>query len=97
MKIKPKKVQVNLPIYVLFDTVDELPQFAANINTILHGKQKVKYEEMGAHAGQFIGLFYIDRYEEYFELREFVQLYLDDSENAKLLRAQMEEDLEPED
>lgn len=97
MKIKPKKVQVNLPIYVLFDTVDELPQFAANINTILHGKQKVKYEEMGTHDGQFIGLFYIDRYEEYFELRDFVQRYLDDSENAKLLRAQMEEDLDPED
>lgn len=92
MKVKPKKVLLNLPIYVLFNTTDEIAQFAANVNTVLHGKQKVKYEEMGMHDGQYIGLFYIDRHDEYFELREFVQLYLADGEEAKSLRELNEED-----
>lgn len=96
MKIKPKKVPVSLPIYVLFDSVDEMPQFAANINTILHGKLKLKYEEMGTHDGKFIGLFYLDRGSDYDDLREFVQLFLADGEEAESLRRyKEEEELEP--
>lgn len=92
MKIKPKSVLVNLPIYVLFDTADELPQFAANINTILHGKVRLKYEEMGKHDSRFVGLFYLDRGPDYDNLREFVKLYLVDGEEAESLRQYKEEE-----
>jgi hypothetical protein len=91
MKVKPKKALLDLPIYVLFNSSEEIPQFAANINTILHGKQKLKYEELGKHDGQFIGLFYIDRHDEYFELRDFVQCYLADGEESQSLRDLKEE------
>jgi hypothetical protein len=91
MKIKPKKVLVDLPIYLLFETLDEVPQFAAHINAILHGKMKAKYEDMGSHAGQFIGLFYLERNDEYHDLREFVRCYVADGEEARMLRETLEE------
>lgn len=91
MKIKPKKVLIDLPIYLLFPSADELPQFAAHINAVLHGKVKLKYDELGSHAGQFIGLFYLERNNEYRDLREFVQCYVADGEEARMLRETFEE------
>lgn len=90
MKVKPKKLLCNLPIYVLFDREDDISLFAANINTILHGKQKLKYEIPGTHAGQLIGLFYIDRTPEYQELRDFVLEYMADKEETLEEKAERE-------
>jgi hypothetical protein len=95
LKVKPKKLLIDLPIYVLFDEEDDIVRFAANVNTILHGKKKVKYEVLGTHARQIIGLFYIDRTPEYQELREFVLQYLADKEEMpeEKTARELEEDL----
>ena len=75
MKVKPKEVLVNLPVALLFDEPWEIISFAANINTILHGKVKLKVEELGSLGGRHVGIFYLDRNAEYHEIRdEFVRL-----------------------
>jgi hypothetical protein len=70
MKVKPKEVLVNLPIALTFGDYHQIPEFAANINTVIHGKVKIKYEELGVLGGQYIGLFYINRNDEFTELRK---------------------------
>jgi len=70
MKVKPKEILVNLPIVLLFKDYHEIPAFAADINTIINGKVKVKYEELGCLGGQYVGIFYLDRYGEFQQLRE---------------------------
>jgi hypothetical protein len=75
MKVKPKEVMLNLPIVLLFDQEYKVPEFAANINQLMHGKIKVKYEELGTLGEQFVGLFYLQRNDEFSQLRqEFVEL-----------------------
>lgn len=75
MKVKPKEVMVNLPVALLFDEPWEIISFAANINTILHGKVKLKVDELGILGGRSVGIFYLDRNAEYHEIRdEFVRL-----------------------
>lgn len=75
MKIKPKDIQVNLPIVLIFKNSDEITSFASSINTIIHGKVKVKYDEIGSIDGKYIGIFYLQRNEEYQRLREsFIEL-----------------------
>lgn len=69
MKVKPKEVMINVPVALTFADVNQIPEFAANINTLIHGKVKIKYEELGSLGGQFIGLFYINRNDEFTELR----------------------------
>lgn len=70
MKIKPKELLVNLPIVLTFQTSDEITIFAVNINSLIHGKVKVKYEELGMLGPNHMGLFYLQRNNEYQELRE---------------------------
>lgn len=70
MNIKPKDIRVNLPIVLGFDDPEEIPKFAATINTIIHGKVKVKCEDLGILGTQYMGLFYIQRNDEYQELRD---------------------------
>ena len=75
MKVKPKEVMLNLPIALLFSTQDEVAQFAANINTLIHGKVKVKVEDVGVLGGQYVSIFYLQRNDEYHQLRdEFIGL-----------------------
>lgn len=75
MKVKPKEVMVNLPVALLFDEPWEIISFAANINTILHGKIKLKVEELGVLGGRHVGIFYLERNGEYHEIRdEFTRL-----------------------
>lgn len=75
MRVKPKEVLINLPVALLFDESWEISSFAANINTILHGKVKVKLEEIGMLGGRYVGLFYLQRNDEYHQIRdEFVRL-----------------------
>jgi hypothetical protein len=78
-KIKPKEVLVNLPVALLFDTVEEIANFASNINTILSGKVRLKTEELGSLGDKYVGLFYLNRNDEYFEIRNaFVKLIEDE-------------------
>ena len=70
MKIKPKEVLLNVPIALMFRDYHEIPSFAANINDIIHGKVKLKYEELGCLCGQYVGLFYFVRNDEFHELRK---------------------------
>lgn len=75
MKVKPKEIMVNLPIVLMFRDYHEIPQFAEQINTIINGKIKVKCEELGCLGGQYVGIFYLNRHDEYDELREsFVEM-----------------------
>jgi hypothetical protein len=69
MKIKPKEVLINVPVALMFEDYHQIPSFASNINQVLHGKVKLKYEELGALAGQWVGLFYFIRNDEFHELR----------------------------
>lgn len=75
MKVRPKEVLVNLPTVIMFSDYHEIPHFASNINQVLHGKVRVKYEELGVLGGQYVGLFYLQRNDEFTELRTtFVQM-----------------------
>jgi len=70
MRVKPKEVMLNLPIVLLFGDYHELPEFAANINQLIHGKVKMKYEELGTLGGKYVGIFYLQRNDEFAELRQ---------------------------
>lgn len=75
MKVKPKEILLNLPIVLLFDEEYKIPEFAANINQLVHGKVKVKYEELGILGEQHVGLFYLQRNDEFAQLRqEFITM-----------------------
>ncbi len=69
MKVKPKEILLNIPITLMFRDYHEIPAFAENINQLMIGKRKIKYEELGCLGGQYVGLFYIDRNDEFTELR----------------------------
>jgi hypothetical protein len=95
MKVKPKEVMLNLPIALLFSTQDEVAQFAANINTLIHGKVKVKVEDVGVLGGQYVSIFYLQRNNEYSELREeFIKLIENEEMNNETFHTP---DVEPED
>jgi hypothetical protein len=70
MKVKPKEVLVNLPIALLFSEHDEIAMFASNINQIIHGKVKVKYNELGLLGGKHVAIFYLQRNDEFQDLRQ---------------------------
>lgn len=75
MKVKPKEAFLNLPIVLSFDDEDGSPAFASNINTILHGKIKVKYDSLGILGEKYMSIFYLQRNDEYHDLRDsFIQL-----------------------
>ena len=75
MKVKPKEVLLNLPIVLLFDQEEKIPELAANINQLMFGKIKVKVETLGPLGAQWVGLFYLQRNDEFSQLREeFVAL-----------------------
>lgn len=67
--IKPKEVLINIPIVLMFEDYHQISKFASNINQILHGKAKIKYEELGLLGGQYVGLFYFIRNNEFHEIR----------------------------
>lgn len=70
MKVKPKEILVNLPVVLLFRDYHEIPRFASDVNQIIHGKVKIKYEELGCLGGQYVGLFYLQRNQESQEMRD---------------------------
>ncbi len=75
MKVKPKEVLLNLPIVLMFYQEYKIPEFASNINQLVNGKVKVKYEDLGLLGEQSVGLFYLQRNDEFAQLRqEFITL-----------------------
>lgn len=80
MKVKPKDIQVNLPAVLLFDNQDAIAGQAASVNTFIHGKVKIKYEELGMLGGQYVGIFYIQRNDEFTELRESFMTLIENEE-----------------
>lgn len=82
MKIKAKEVLINLPVYFEFEHEEELAQMASNINSVLAGRTRVKYEVMGDRGDKIIGLLYLERNREYGELRDFIKQYILDPEEA---------------
>lgn len=77
MKVKPKEVLVTLPAVHLFTQDGEDALLAANFNTFLHGKVRLKYEQLGMLGGQYVSIFYLQRNNEFDELREqFMDLIL---------------------
>jgi hypothetical protein len=69
MKVKPKEVLLNLPIVLMFKEYDQIPEFASNVNQLISGKVKIKYEELGVLGGQYVALFYLQRNLEFDTLR----------------------------
>lgn len=75
MKVKPKELLVNLPIALMLNSEDEVAMFAANVNTIIHGKVRIKTDVVGNLGGQIVAIFYLQRNGEYSQIREeFVRL-----------------------
>lgn len=72
MKVKSKEVLVNLPCHFEFYNEDECATMAANINSVLHGRQRVKYDIMGKRGDMVVGLLYLDRSKEYLDYRNFI-------------------------
>jgi hypothetical protein len=82
MKIKPKDIRVNLPAVHLFDDEADIPALASAVNTIINGKVKMKYETLGTLGGQFVGLFYLQRNDEFQELHNQFRQLIEDEEIA---------------
>lgn len=77
MKVKPKEVMVNLPAVHLFDQPDQDAQLASHFNTFIHGKVHLKYESLGTLGGQYVSIFYLQRNDEFANLRQqFMDLIL---------------------
>jgi len=79
MKFKPKEIMVNLPVVLTFAQEGEDAALAANFNTFVHGKVRLKYEALGTLGGQYVSLFYMQRNHESQQLRdEFMQMIQDE-------------------
>lgn len=86
MKVKPKDIKVDLPTVRMFHNSEDIADFAININSIIHGKVKVKYEELGLLYGKCVGIFYLQRNNEFASLRsEFVEA-INEYESEGLLK-----------
>jgi len=92
MKVKPKDVMVNLPVALLFDEPWEIASFAANINTILHGKVRLKAEELGTLGGRHVGLFYLQRNNESQEIHDEFMRLIEEEEVAGRALAPLSDD-----
>lgn len=80
MKVKPKEALLNLPMVLQFSTIDELNQLASNINQFIHGKVKIKYDELGYLNDNIIAIFYFQRNNEYTELKDSFMVLIDQEE-----------------
>ena len=70
MRVKPKEVMLNLPIVLMFNDSGDIPMFAEQINTIINGKIKLKYDILGELNNQWVVIYYLNRHDEYTELRQ---------------------------
>jgi ABC-type molybdate transport system ATPase subunit len=80
MKVKPKEIMVNLPVVLLMDSEDEVGQFASNVNTIIHGKVKLKTDILGLLGEKIVAIFYLQRNNEYQDLREEFRVMIEQDE-----------------
>ena len=61
-----------------------MASFASAINTIIHGKVKIKYEMLGQLGGQYVGLFYIQRNNESQEIHDEFRRLIEAEESNTL-------------
>jgi hypothetical protein len=93
MRFKPKEILVNLPAVHLFGAEDDIAQFASNINTIIHGKVRIKYEMLGFLGDRAVGLFYIQRNDESQQLHdEFMSAILQEEESKHVTERLIEDE-----
>jgi hypothetical protein len=79
-------------VALLFDDPMEIANFAANINTILHGKVRLKVEELGVLGGRHVGLFYLQRNSESQQIHdEFIRLIEEEQAAEHPLPEEVEE------
>lgn len=79
-KIKPKDVLINVPVVLEFTDYREIPIFANDFNKLLHGKVKLKSEELGILNGKYMGIFYLERNSEYTSLRNSFMNMINEAE-----------------
>lgn len=84
MKFKPKEVMVTLPAVHLLSNEEEGAQLAANFNTFLYGKVRLKYELLGTLGGQSVFIFYLQRNNEFTDLREQFMVMIEAEEANQL-------------
>ena len=94
MKFKPKEMMVNLPTVLTYTHEGEDAQMATNFNTFVHGKVHMKYEYLGTLGGQHVSIFYIQRNDEFSQMREeFMSAILQEEESNHVTKRLIEDDL----
>lgn len=83
MRIKPKEVLIDVPTAIIMKDDDEAACFASNINTVLHGKVKIKTDYVGSLEAGEIFIFYLQRNDEFSELREEFLNMIESEEMSK--------------
>lgn len=92
MKVKPKEILINVPVVLMFNSEDEAANFASSINTVIHGKVKLKYDYLGRLGNQEAIIFYLQRNDEYHQIRnEFINLIEQEEMN---IQSEITSDLE---
>jgi hypothetical protein len=93
MKIKPKDIMVTVPAVHLFTHEGEDAVLASGFNTFVHGKVHMKYECLGTLGGQYVSIFYLQRNNEFSELREqFMSAILQEEESKHITKRLIEEE-----
>lgn len=79
-KVKPKEILVDLPSIIPFDSIDETNQFVASINSIIHGKVKLKFQDLGKLNDKHMCIVYLQRNIEYQKLYDSFRQLIDSEE-----------------
>ena len=95
MRVKPKEVTLDVPIALIMRDDFEAGKFASNINSVLHGKVKLKTDYVGSLDGGEVFIFYLQRNDEFSELREsFIKLIEEEESNSydRIVASSLNED-----
>jgi hypothetical protein len=87
MKVKPKDVMITVPAVHLLANEDDDAQLAANFNTFIHGKVHLKYEFLGYLGGQRVSIFYLQRNDEFAQLREEFMRLIEEEQIANHIQS----------
>jgi hypothetical protein len=86
MHIKPTQISVTLPTTLFCKNEEEVAKFAADINSIIFGKVKIKYTGMGMISDKYVGILYLQRNQEYQKLYDEFRQLIEDQEIEKLAK-----------
>jgi hypothetical protein len=84
-KIKPKEVLVNLPAAHLFNSEEEITNFVFAINSILTGKRRIKYDNLGLLGQQYVAVIYLERNKESQDIHDQFATLIEQEEIAETL------------